>query len=1031
VTKERIKQFIDRELREKLILSSKPLKSSFLKGDHPSGSTAAKASGWVQIEPGFHWGGAYEQGWYKVNGSVPKKEGVTPVLMYGRPEIQFNRDGMVEGTLWIKNRIVGGLDFGHQYFRLDGHTQQNGRFEILCQTYAHNKECVVHGWEQPRTPEPERFDGFLLAELDEARLALFFDCEFAFSLYEGLEESSPAAATVLRGLNDVCNAYRPDSNRTWTNCRRILRDALGSLSGDIDHTITACGHAHLDTAWLWPLSVTHLKMAHTTAVQLDLMDRYPEHVFCHSQASQYEWLEEQHPELLDRVQKAIKKGQWEPVGSMWVEADCNLTGSEALVRQFLYGRRWFEQKTGVVTDDMWLPDVFGYSAALPQILNKFNIKSFLTQKLSWNQYNKIPHHTFWWEGIDGSKIWTHFPPADTYIASMAPKEILESVKKYKDHGRCDHSMMLYGWGDGGGGPTEFHLERARRARNAPCMPEIRRKKHAADFFEDARAASSDLCTWKGELYFELHRGTFTSQAKNKQENRICEFLLRDAELLACFRDDFPRKYPADQLEKAWKLVLLNQFHDIIPGSSVREVYEDSDRDYEKVHEIVEPIIESSLRKIGQKLDTTGMEKPYALFHNSTIPSQAEIPWTKKSHPQSMLAHEEIQPVQLVNDFGGKKLIFQSPNASLGAPCVADLSSEEPYDGTRLKASTRRLENDQWSVKFDANGNITSIKTLEDEPIEFIQAGALANVFQIFDDHPTFWDAWDVEIYSLEDPTDLTKSDSVELVEKGPVRAAIEIVRTFGKSKIRQKISLGPTPGIRFDTWVDWHEDNKMLKVAFPMNINAMRASFEIQFGHVERPTHSNTSWDLAKFEVPHQKWFDLSEGGYGAALLNTGKYGCDVIDSTMRLTLLRSPKAPDPICDMGEHHFTYVLLPHYDQVVHSEVVQAAYAINSPVRYAELKATKGAQGVIPPLCDVSSRSIVVESVKKAEDSENLIVRLYECHNTRGRADLCCAVPIKGAWLTDLNEEPIRRLEVDESCVRFDYKPFEIITVMIKV
>jgi alpha-mannosidase len=772
-------------------------------------------------------------------------------------------------------------------------------------------------------------------------------------------------------------------------------------------------------------------MAHTTSVQLDLMERYPEHVYAHSQASQYEWLEEQHPQLLERVKKAVKKGQWEAVGSMWVEADCNLTGSEALVRQFLYGRRWFQQKLGVTTDDMWLPDVFGYSAALPQILDKFGIKYFLTQKLSWNQYNKIPHHTFWWEGIDGSRVWTHFPPADTYIASMDAKEITESVSKFKEHGRSEHSIMLYGWGDGGGGPTEFHLERARRARTSPCMPEIRKRKKAIDFFQDAYEESHDLCTWKGELYFELHRGTFTSQAATKQENRICEFLLRDAELLSCFREDYPAKYPAKDLESAWKLVLLNQFHDIIPGSSVKEVYDDAARDYRKVHKMVEPIIQDSLKQIGSKLDTTGMDHPVVLFHNSVLPSQAEIEWTGDEPPKSLLAPEEILPVQLVEQDGKKRLIFETPNAALGAPCVADLSDEEPLNGSRLKVSSRKLENGEFSVKFDTNGNITSICTLEDDPIEFVKPGELANALQLFNDQPLFWDAWDIEIYSLEEPNNLVKADSVDVVEKGPVRSAIEVVRTFGKSTIRQRISLGPTPGIRFDTWVDWHEDNKMLKVAFPMNVNTLRATFEIQFGSVERPTHDNTSWDMAKFEVPCQKWFDMSEGGHGAAILNTGKYGCDVKDGVMRLTLLRSPKAPDPTCDMGEHHFSYVLLPHYDQVQHSDVVAAAYAINAPVRVAKVKSGKGADGMIPPLCAVSSRSVVIESVKKAEDSSHVLVRLYECHNTRGRAELSCAMPIRGAWLADLNETPIEEIEVDEGMITFDYKPFEIITLLLKV
>ena len=344
----------------------------------------------------------------------------------------------------------------------------------------------------------------------------------------------------------MCNASPHES---VARCRKILRDALGGLSGEMAHTVVPVGHAHLDTAWLWPLrEITRKKMAHTTATQLGLLERYPEYVFAHSQASQYEWLEQDYPELFERVKAAIRGGRWEVVGSMWVEADCNLTGAESLVRQFLYGRRYFREKLGVETHDMWLPDVFGYSAALPQILAKFNIPHFLTQKISWNQFNKFPHHTFWWQGIDGTKVWSHFPPADSYNGTAEPKEVVFSVKNFKDHGRSDASLYLFGWGDGGGGPTERHLEFLRRGRNAPNYPEVASGRRALDFFRDAKARSKDLLTWTGELYLELHRGTYTSQAANKKANRECEFLLRDAEILSAFDPGFPASYPQRELE---------------------------------------------------------------------------------------------------------------------------------------------------------------------------------------------------------------------------------------------------------------------------------------------------------------------------------------------------------------------------------------------------------------------------------------------------------------------------------------------------
>ncbi len=1033
LTLKRIQQFIERELRKGLIQDTEPLPTQFLRGTFLHESAARKADGWEAVEPGFKWGPAYAEGWYWIKAKMPKRfEGQEVALAYHEPQVAPQMGNMVEGTLWRDGIQVGGLDFGHPYFRLTDEADAGEKIDLLVQTYAHNAETTVHGWEQPRTPEPEEFRGFYLATLNTDLLGLYFDCEFLINLVDGQEETDPCRAGVVRALNEVCNRYRADSPKTISVCRKILRDCRKEFNSSIPHTITPVGHAHLDTAWLWPLSVTHLKMAHTTAVQLELMERYPEHVFAHSQASQYEWLEQEHPELYERVKKAIKRGQWEVVGSMWVEADCNLTGAESLVRQFLYGRRWFKDKLGVTTDDMWLPDVFGYSAALPQILSQFGIKYFLTQKLSWNQFNKIPHHTFWWKGIDGSQVWTHFPPADTYCASAEPKQLLESVKKFKDHGRSGRSLLLYGFGDGGGGPTEFNLERLRRCRLTPCLPQVEKKATAVSFMENAKAEAEDLLTWSGELYFELHRGTYTSQAANKKLNRETEFLLRDAEWLACFRGDFPKGYPQEQLERAWKLVLLNQFHDIIPGSSVMEVYADSLKDYAVVKEIGAEVIEDSLKQIGSQLDTSGMKKPLALFHNSRIPSQAEVAWpAKEKAPQSLRVGDEVLPVQMVEEFGESKVIFATPDDALGAVAVGEFSGAAPHETPRLKSGPRKMENDEWSVRFDANGNITSITSLDDERTEFIAPGHAANMFQIFDDNPTFWDAWDVDIYSLETAQDLAKSDSFGLVEKGPVRAAVEIVKTFGKSKIVQRISLGPTPGIRFDTWVDWHEDNKMLKVAFPLNVNTPRASFEIQFGHVERPTHRNTSWDVARFEVCHQKWMDMSEGGHGAALLNDGKYGCDVLDNVMRLTLLRSPKAPDPNCDMGEHRFTYVLLPHYDQLPQSDVVAASYALNSPVRTAWLKPQKGTEGTVPQLLTSDSMHLIIESVKKAEDSSLVLARCYECHNARGSAQISSALPIKRAWKADLSEQPLEEIEVEDGSVNITYRPFEIITLLLEV
>lgn len=1019
----RIRNTLVIRINDRIIQDRLGVEVEFCPEPHSAEAVARKSKNWQRVEPGFRWGEAYKVSWFRVKGLIPKEWAGAEVALI--PELGGER------TVWINNSPERGVDGPHAQYRLTDDAKGGEKFEYYIQSHAGNPSVRVHGgYTPPRVSPTETFKSCELVKIDSALQQLAYDVEFGMSLLSVFRETDPAYATLLRALNQVCNLLDTDRPNSISASRKVIKDALGSIPGEMKHTIIPCGHAHLDTAWLWPLEITHLKMAHTTANQLYLIDRYPRYVFVHSQASQYEWLEKEYPELLEKVKKAAAQGQWEVVGSMWVEADCNVTGSESLIRQFLYGRRYFQKHFGTPCEDMWLPDVFGYSAALPQILNQFGIRYFLTQKISWNQFNKFPHNTFWWQGIDGSRIWSHFPPADTYVGNGTPQEIAESVFKHKDQARSDHSLYLFGHGDGGGGPTELHLELLERARTAPGLPNIEMGRKALDFYREAKAKSKDLLTWSGELYLEMHRGTYTSQAKNKKFNRQCEFLLRDAEWLASFAPGKAKAYPAAELETAWKLVLLNQFHDIIPGSSVREVYDDSDRDYAKVFEMGERIVAEQLDHLAAQLDTSGCERPYGVFTASNLSSEGRIALDPDQNPGSMVCGGRSYPVQVVDAFGERQAIFEVPEDALGSVAVVDLRSEPHSGRSRIRTRDRRIENDAWSVKFDSHGNITSITSIDDRGTDFVAPGKLANVFQIFDDLPNFWGAWDIDLFAYETGEDLIRSESFEIVERGPVRAAVEVVKSFGKSRIRQRISLGPTPGIRFDTEIDWQEDHKLLKVAFPLNVNAQKATYEIQFGHVERPNHYNTSWDMARFEVPAQKWADLSQGDLGAALINDSKYGYDCNGNVLRLSLLRSPKAPDPDCDMGIHRFSYVLLPHFDHLVNSDIVAAGYAVNCPLRSVLLPQRAGVQGKLPKFVSVDSRNLIIETVKKAEDSEKTIVRLYECHNTRGKAWLQCVLPVRSAWLVDLNENPIAELEPIDGQLEIEFGPFEIVTLAIE-
>ncbi|MDQ2987050.1 MAG: alpha-mannosidase, partial [Armatimonadota bacterium] len=601
LTERRVDLFIRHTLAPNLYCDSRPLQLEF-GGENCETQREAISAKFQPVSPGFEWGPAWGVAWFKAYGRVPKTwQGR---CMVARLEVGGER------TIWHENSPIFGVDDFHRHYELPRPCKPGDTIEIWVQAYGANPPVSVHGI-APELPEkPFKVASASLDIFDTDLWHLYIDCKFNLDLLRTLPAGDPARMHLLTGLNEAINVYDENRPETIAEARRIIKDWCESKRTDDYHWMTPVGHAHLDSAWLWPVSMTKHKMAHTTATQLALMDEYPEHVFVHSQASQYEWLECHHKQLFDAVKQKIRKGQWEPLGSMWVEADTNLVGGEALIRQFLYGKRYFSENFGVETKDMWLPDVFGYSAATPQILAKCNIDYFLTQKISWNQINKFPHNTFWWQGIDGTRVWTHFPPSDTYTGLCAAKEFAAHLQTHRDAARSDRGLYVFGYGDGGGGPTAEHLEILRRAAKAPNMPRIARQK-AIDFFVEAKDSSRDLPVWVGELYAEFHRGTYTTQANTKKGNRECEMLLRDAEYLCSAAYGGSKEYPAKELERLWKIVLFNQFHDILPGSSVNEVYVVAQREYDEVRATAQQIIDAAISKLTARSDTSKMARPVA------------------------------------------------------------------------------------------------------------------------------------------------------------------------------------------------------------------------------------------------------------------------------------------------------------------------------------------------------------------------------------------------------------------------------------
>jgi len=658
------------------------------------------------------------------------------------------------------------------------------------------------------------------------------------------------------------------------------------------HRVTAVGHAHIDTAWEWPLREARRKCARSWSTQVELMDAHPDYVFACSQPAQYAWIKESYPDLYARVKEKVAGGQWEPVGAMWVEADCNLPSGEALVRQLLHGKRFFIDEFGIETRILWLPDVFGYPGNLPQLIKESGCDYFLTQKLSWNDTNKPEHNTFWWEGIDGTRVFTHFPPADTYNGDFSRAELEASVRNFKDADRSHHSLYLFGFGDGGGGPTEEMISSAHTL-GVPMG-------HATEFFDRASAEAHDLATVKGELYFELHRGTYTSQARTKWWNRRAQTALREAEMWSVAAGDAGRagNYPRAELDALWKTLLLNQFHDILPGSSIDWVYEDAERDLEEV-------------------------------------------------------------------------VSRSMELARAAGAV-----ERPAG-----ASDAPLENEYLRVELGEGGVVTSI--WDKEAGREVLSGP-GNVLELHDDNPRRWDAWDL---------DIEHRDS--FVPAGSIA--------------EQRISLAGRV-IRFDTEVDWHQRHKILKVAFPVALRAREATYEVQFGHVTRPTHFDDSRARAMFEVCAQRWADLGDGSYGVALLSDSKHGYDIHDSVMRLSLLRAPTHPDPNADQGRHRFIYALMPHPGDFREAGVIEAAEDLNSVL------------GIPRSLVSVDTPQVRVEAIKRAEDSDAVIVRLYEAWGRSCRARIATTLPHTRAVLCDLLER-----ERTETSLELDLRPFQVVTL----
>jgi alpha-mannosidase len=818
-------------------------------------------------------------------------------------------------------------------------------------------------------------------------------------------------------------ALREDKSEFVSLVDREARRFNGLSPHIKENTIDVIGNAHIDMAWLWPWSETVDVCRVTFERALENMERYPDFLYAQSQARAYAWMEERYPELFEEIKRRVGEGRWIIVGGTWVEPDNNLPSGESQVRQILYGKRYFKEKFGIDVNIGWIPDSFGYAWTLPQIYRKAGFKYFVTQKLTWNDTNEFPHKVFYWQGPDGSQLYCYFPY--TYTHDLGPGRLADQFLDYHERTGLKDQLVLYGTGDHGGGPSEQMIDRVQTLNSVNTFPTVRQASPQI-FLDNLEKETVDLPVWNDELYLEYHRGCYTTQALIKKRNRRCEVLLETAEKFASFSQ---LTYPADELENAWKKTLFNQFHDILPGSCIQEVVADAHTDYDWIEETANGVLDRSLRDISARIDTRGEGTPVVVWN--------PLSWSREDLVEMVLP-QSLKNISTVTDERGvhvpfqmleDTLVFLAEVPSLGYRIYRIQQAEYPQWAARFHYGHDHIENDYYRIDIDTTtGNWTRLFDKKHDR-EVLGPGQEGNVLQAFEDIPQAWDAWNIgytgKRWNIEDV------DGIEVMERGPLRVRVRITRTFGKSRFAQDIILYAfLPRIDVRNQIDWHEDHVLVKVAFPVNVRSDVATYEIPYGTIERRTIPDTPQDSAKFEVSAHKWIDLSDGTYGVGLLNDGKYGHDVRGNMMRITLLRSPKWPDPEADMGHHSFTYCLYPHAGDWRQAQTFRRGYELNYPL-LAVIESPH--KGDLPPqgsFASIEPENVILSVVKKGEDSENLMVRFYELFGMEARAEIILPYSVRSAHETDLMENVIAELQVEGNRIIVPTRPYEIKTVAIR-
>lgn len=993
-------------------------------------------SSWETFDGREFWGGHREYYWFDMNVEIPAEFEGQCVFF----DLLTGREGLWDATnpqftCYVNGVTRQGLDVNHREVLLTESAKAGEKFRIVLSAFTGDQNFNL------------KFQASIKV-LDRLTEKYYYDIKVPYDVACLLDPQDKDYIAIIRTINESVNLvdFRKEGSKEYFDSLKkadaYMEKEFYEKQCSTENRPTVCcvGHTHIDCAWKWTLKVTEDKAVRSFSTVLELMRRYPEYKFMSSQPLLYTFVKKNAPEVYEEIKKRVAEGRWETEGAMYVEPDCNLSSGEALVRQILYGKRFFKEEFGKDNIIVWLPDVFGYSAALPQIMKKSGVRYFMTTKINWNEFNRMPYDTFMWRGIDGTEILTHFMPTrdfkaspaanrtdffTTYNGMLAPSQVMGSWKRYSQKYLNQQTLMSCGYGDGGGGTTSWMLENQRRMeKGIPGCPNTK-PTHVREFFEQLeKDVSGDkyLPSWSGELYLEYHRGTYTTMGRNKKYNRKSEFAYENIEWLAAMEDClYGESYPRELLKYGWEIIMKNQFHDILPGSSIKEVYEDSKREYDEL------LAKAGKETDDQKMrlaDSVNADAGDVVVFNPTSFGGAGVVEFSSNAPVSAVATEKgAVPVQQTAE---GSYIFEA-DALPSRGYKAFKKAEAAAADAPLYASTDRMENRYFVLTFNEKGQFASIYDKRAKR-ELLKDGKAGNVIMSYEDRPHNYDAWDINNYYTEKSWEVDAVESMEILEQGPVRAAVRITRPYLDSRIVQTIYMyANTARIDIRTEIDWKEHLILLKDLFPLDVHTEEATFEIQYGNVTRPTHANTSWDFAKFEVCAHKWIDLSEWGYGVSFLNDCKYGCSVRNGVVGLTMLKSPLDPNPEADKEHHEFWYSIYPHEGGWRDGGTVKEAYRFNNPLTAVVKEKAGNALPAEYSFLAVDADNIIIEAVKEAEDSRDIIVRMYECYNKRTDAVLTVSGDYERAAQCDMMENEEEGLSLENGKVALSFKPFEIKTV----